>query len=207
MGRHFGADPRCFSSGFSTARSVPDVPATAACDTAFMLVLVSDGDGAVDTFATTGIRCHQVSPVFATNDLGFAVGAQMIVLEFAPGSQPLLEAQSFHIAPTLYVWSDVSSGTVGPLLIRGRTACPSCLEPPARREEPGNQALLAWAYASALVEVEAVVTASVSTLVGKALRWNQARGRIGMRAVARRRGCKTPGCSDSPAVGGSLFSS
>lgn len=204
MGRHFGVGPQCVVRAFPQPARLFSYLDTFACDTASMLVLVSDGDGAVDNLATTGIRCHQVTPAFATNDLGFAVGAELIVLEFAPATYPLLEAQSFHIAPTLYVWSDEATGTVGPLLIRGSTACPSCLTPPTKRGAPGSQALLAWAYASALIEVEAVLVGSRAALIGRALQWNQAHGKIGMRAVTRRSGCKTPGCAGPPAAGGGV---
>lgn len=151
------------------------------------------------------MRYHRVSPAEALADLGFAVGAEVVVLEFAPGSYPLLEAHAFQLSPTLYAWASATTGTVGPLLSPGTTPCPSCIALPRLDPTPAAAHLLAWAMAGAAVELYALQHHLDGTLAGRALCWDERSGSIATTPTHRRPGCRTPGCATVVAAGGSAL--
>lgn len=168
-----------------------------------MIVLVSEHTA--EPFASTMMRCHRVSPAEALADLGFAVGAEGVVLEFAPGASPLLEAHAFQLGPTLYVWASATAATVGPLLLPGATPCPSCCVLPRSDDTPTAVHLRAWAMAGAVVELSAPLHQREGALAGRALCWDERSGSITMTPIRRRAGCRTPGCAAPIAVGASAL--
>ena len=168
-----------------------------------MIVLVSEHTA--EPFASTTMRYHLVSPTEALADLGFAVGAELVVLEFAPGSHPLLEAHAFQLGPTLYVWASATAATVGPLLLPGATPCPSCCVLPRSDGTPTAVHLRAWAMAGAVVELSAPLHQREGALAGRALCWDERSGSITMTPIRRRAGCRTPGCAAPIAAGASAL--
>lgn len=168
-----------------------------------MIVLVSELTDA--PFASTMMRCHIVSPAEALADLGFAVGAELVVLEFAPGSHPLLEAHAFQLGPTLYVWASATTGTVGPLLLPGATPCSSCIALPHHDDAPAAPHLRAWAMAGAVVELSALLHHREGALAGRTLCWDERSASITTTPIRRRAGCRTPGCAAPIAVGASAL--
>lgn len=168
-----------------------------------MIVLVSEHTS--EPLASTTMRYHRVSPAEALADLGFAVGAEIVVLEFAPGSYPLLEAHAFQLGPTLYAWANAAAGTVGPLLWPGATPCPSCIALPRRDTTPAAAHLRAWAMAGAAVELCALQHHRDAALAGRALCWDERSGSIATTPTHRRSGCRTPGCATPVAAGDSAL--
>lgn len=168
-----------------------------------MIVLVSEHTDA--PFASTTLRYHLVSPAEALADLGFAVGAELVVFEFVPGSHPLLEAHAFQLGPTLYVWASATTGTVGPLLLPGATPCSTCIALPSRDDAPAAPHLRAWAMAGAVVELSALLHHREGALAGRTLCWDERCGSIATTPTRRRKGCRTPGCAEPVATGGSAL--
>lgn len=168
-----------------------------------MIVLVSEHTA--EPLASTTMRYHRVSPAKALADLGFAVGAEVVVLEFAPGTYPLLEAHAFQLGPTLYAWANATVGTIGPLLLPGATPCPSCIALPRRDATPAAAHLRAWAMAGAVVELSALQYHLDGALAGRSLCWDERRGSIATTPTRRRSGCRTPGCGTPVAAGGSVL--
>ncbi|WP_297740305.1 hypothetical protein [uncultured Tessaracoccus sp.] len=166
-----------------------------------MILLVSDHTND-PLFTSTTIRCHRVSPAAALADLGFAIGAELVVLEFAPGTYPLLEAHAFQLGPTLYVWASATTGTVGPLLLPRATPCSSCIALPNHDETPAAAHLRAWAMAGAVVEIHALQHRRGGALAGRALTWDERSGSIATTPTRHRPSCRTPGCAASIAFGG-----
>ncbi len=168
-----------------------------------MIVLVSEHTP--EPFTSTMMRCHRVSPAEALADLGFAVGAEVVALEFAPGTYPLLEAHAFQLGPTLYAWANATVGTIGPLLLPGATPCPSCCALPRRDATPAAAHLRAWALAGAVVELSAPLHHREGALAGRALCWDERSGSITTTPTHRRAGCRTPGCATPVAASGSAL--
>lgn len=168
-----------------------------------MIVLVSEHTA--EPFASTMMRCHRVSPAEALADLGFAVGAEVVALEFAPGTYPLLEAHAFQLGPTLYAWASATAGTVGPLLSPGATPCPSCCALPRRDGSPAAAHLRAWALAGAVVELSTLQHHLDGALAGRSVCWDERSGRIATTPTHRRVGCRTPGCATPITAGGSAL--
>lgn len=168
-----------------------------------MIVLVSEHTA--EPLASTTMRYHRVSPAEALADLGFAVGAEVVALEFAPGTYPLLEAHAFQLGPTLYVWASATTGTVGPLLLPGATPCSSCIALPRRDDAPAAPHLRAWAMAGAVVEISAQLHHREGALAGRTLCWDERSASITTTPTRRRSGCRTPGCATPAAAGGSAL--
>lgn len=164
-----------------------------------MIAVVADGPSTVLAAALrgAGLPVRTWSPTQAATP-GLVVGAQQVVLGFAPGTHPLFENEAFQHATLIYAHGDDAAGTIGPLTARGIAPCPVCLSAP----EPGRSfdgAPLRWVAASLVLELATLRTRGVSTLLGTSITWSlgEEPGLTSDSSYHRRGACRTPGCVDA----------
>lgn len=160
-----------------------------------MILVVADQPELLLALRDAGLRPRTMRPVDALGNLGFAVGADVIVMGCTPGTHPLVESEAFQTATVLYVHADEQRGTVGPVAIAGASPCPTCLAG-TPSDEIRDGIALQWAAASAAMEVHTLATGQVSTLLGIALTWSlDDEPGLKARAIPRLDGCLTQGCA------------
>lgn len=135
----------------------------------------------------------------AERDPGFPVGAQLVVLEGAPGSAPLLENEAFRESILLYAHAEGDVGTVGPATTPGAAPCPGCLASPTDSPVP-DPTVARWVTASTMMEIETLHRHGEATLFGKSLSWSIGH-EPGLSSTnhSRRAGCRVEGCGLSRA--------
>lgn len=160
-----------------------------------MIFLISDNDAASQALTKAHVHAQRLNTQEASNDLGFAVGAELVVFGFAPGTHRLIEAQAFHTSATLYFWADQHTGNVGPLLFANATPCSACLPHATVTNSSDSVVLLNWAAAGVAIEIDALHHNRKPILLGTTLHWDRKVGTIGTRPLRGRVGCKTTGCT------------
>ncbi len=156
--------------------------------------VVSEGPALPRALRAAGLPVRHVTPAKAAQDIGFAVGARLVILDAPPGARPLLEAHVFREAPALHAVVDELGAAVGPLVAADHTPCPLCLaQPPAQLHD--DEAALRWVAHTVALEVRTLERHGRSALAGAQLRWRSAaEPGFELRRGRRRGGCRTPGC-------------
>ncbi|WP_152024753.1 hypothetical protein [Tessaracoccus flavescens] len=150
---------------------------------------------------------RHLTPAQALRSPGAGIGADVTVLAFEPGTQPVLEAEAFAGAG-LYARWDSRRGEIGPVLGAGSGPCPRCLAGSTTQATGGDAPLLgAWVGAWTALQCLSMGASMHSELIGVSWRWHLSHPGLELALWPRQGDCPVSGCTTprtEPITGGGL---